>query len=79
MHTRSLHPAVQTCQQKTPDPFSPTTPFLRLFSTLVLLIPERAVRRGIERMEDALRAGPIRRTERYLLLWGTKRAAKSGG
>ena len=36
------------------------------------LIPEPAFQRGIERMETALRAGPIRCVSRYLLLWGRK-------
>ena len=43
----------------------------KAFSAL-LLIPEDAFRRGIERMEQDLRAGPIECVSRYLLLWGTK-------
>ncbi|TEU13059.1 MAG: class I SAM-dependent methyltransferase [Anaerolineales bacterium] len=43
----------------------------KAFSAL-LLIPEDAYRRGIERMERDLHAGPIQCVSRYLLLWGTK-------
>jgi len=43
----------------------------KAFSAL-LLIPEDAFRRGIERMEQDLRIGPIQCVSRYLLLWGTK-------
>jgi hypothetical protein len=35
-------------------------------------IPEDAYQRGIARMERDLRAGPIRCTPRYTLLWGYK-------
>ena len=43
----------------------------KAFSAL-LLIPEAAFQRGIERMEQDLRTGPIQCASRYLLLWGTK-------
>ena len=43
----------------------------KAFSSL-LLIPEEAFQRGIERMEQDLRTGPIQCVSRYLLLWGTK-------
>jgi len=43
----------------------------KAFSAL-LLIPETAFQRGIERMEQDLRTGPIQCVSRYLLLWGTK-------
>jgi len=43
----------------------------RAFSAL-LLIPEEAFQRGIDRMEQDLRTGPIQCVPRYLLLWGTK-------
>jgi len=43
----------------------------KAFSSL-LLIPEAAFQRGIERMERDLRTGPIQCVSRYLLLWGTK-------
>jgi SAM-dependent methyltransferase len=43
----------------------------RTFSALHL-IPEDAFRRGIERMERDLCAGPILCVSRYVLLWGTK-------
>jgi SAM-dependent methyltransferase len=43
----------------------------KAFSAL-LLIPEDAFRRGIERMEQDLRIGPIQCVSRYLLLWGAK-------
>jgi SAM-dependent methyltransferase len=36
------------------------------------LIPAEAVERGIQRMEQDLRAGAIPCASRYLLLWGTK-------
>ena len=36
------------------------------------LIPTEAVERGIQRMEQDLRAGAIPCVSRYLLLWGTK-------
>ncbi|UCD56746.1 MAG: class I SAM-dependent methyltransferase [Candidatus Hydrogenedentota bacterium] len=35
-------------------------------------IPEEAFQRGIGRMEEDLRAGPIRCVSHYLLIWGTK-------
>ncbi len=38
----------------------------------LLLIPEEAFQRGIERMERDLSTGPIQCVSRYLLLWGTK-------
>jgi len=43
----------------------------KAFSAL-LLIPEAAFQRGIERMEQDLRTGPIQCVSRYLLLWGAK-------
>ena len=43
----------------------------KAFSSL-LLIPEDAFQRGIERMEQDLSTGPIQCVPRYLLLWGTK-------
>ena len=43
----------------------------KAFSSL-LFIPEEAFQRGIERMEQDLRAGPIQCVPRYLLLWGRK-------
>jgi SAM-dependent methyltransferase len=43
----------------------------KAFSAL-LLIPEAAFQRGIGRMEQDLRTGPIQCVSRYLLLWGTK-------
>ncbi|MBI3998018.1 MAG: methyltransferase domain-containing protein [Armatimonadetes bacterium] len=43
----------------------------RVFSVLHL-IPEAAFQRGLARMEDDLRRGPIRGLSRYLLLWGRK-------
>ena len=43
----------------------------KAFSSL-LLIPEEAFQRGIERMEQDLRTRPIQCVSRYLLLWGTK-------
>jgi ubiquinone/menaquinone biosynthesis C-methylase UbiE len=36
------------------------------------LIPTEAFERGLQRMEQDLRAGPIPCVSRYLLLWGTK-------
>lgn len=36
------------------------------------LIPTESFERGIQRMEQDLRAGPIPCVSRYLLLWGTK-------
>jgi hypothetical protein len=36
------------------------------------LIPAEAFERGLRRMEQDLRAGPIPCVSRYLLLWGTK-------
>jgi ubiquinone/menaquinone biosynthesis C-methylase UbiE len=46
----------------------------RAFSSLHL-IAEEAWRCGLERMEEDLRAGPVPCVSRYVLLWGTKRAA----
>lgn len=43
----------------------------KVFSSLHM-IPEKAFRRGIERMARDLRDGPISFVERYLLLWGDK-------
>jgi ubiquinone/menaquinone biosynthesis C-methylase UbiE len=43
----------------------------KAFSSL-LFIPEAAFQRGIKRMEQDLRAGPIQCVSRYLLLWGIK-------
>jgi ubiquinone/menaquinone biosynthesis C-methylase UbiE len=43
----------------------------RAFSSLHLISSE-AFDRGIRRMEVDLRAGPIRRISRYLLLWGVR-------
>lgn len=43
----------------------------RAFSCLHL-IPEEAFRRGIDRMEQELRLGPIQCVSRYLLLWGRR-------
>jgi SAM-dependent methyltransferase len=43
----------------------------KAFSSLHL-IPEEAFQRGIERMEEDLRIGPIPGVSRYLLLWGTR-------
>ncbi len=43
----------------------------KAFSAL-LLIPEAAFQRGIERMEQDLRTGRIQCVSRYLLLWGAK-------
>jgi SAM-dependent methyltransferase len=43
----------------------------KAFSSLHL-IPEGAFRRGMERMERDLRAGPIPCVSRYVLLWGRK-------
>jgi ubiquinone/menaquinone biosynthesis C-methylase UbiE len=43
----------------------------KAFSAL-LFIPEAAFQRGIERMEQDLRTGPIQCVSRYLLLWGAK-------
>ena len=43
----------------------------KAFSVLHL-IPDEAFLRGIERMEQDLRAGSIPGVSRYLLLWGTK-------
>jgi ubiquinone/menaquinone biosynthesis C-methylase UbiE len=43
----------------------------KAFSCLHLISPE-AFDRGIRRMEQDLRAGPIRVVSSYLLLWGTK-------
>ncbi len=43
----------------------------KAFSSLYL-IPEEAFQKGIERMEQDLKRGPIRCVSRYLLLWGTK-------
>jgi SAM-dependent methyltransferase len=43
----------------------------KAFSSLHL-IPSEAFERGIRRMEQDLRAGPIPCVSRYLLLWGTK-------
>ena len=36
------------------------------------LIPAPAFERGIQQMEESLRAGPITAVSRYLLLWGVK-------
>lgn len=43
----------------------------KAFSSLHL-IPVEAFERGLQRMEQDLRAGPIPCVSRYLLLWGTK-------
>ncbi len=43
----------------------------RAYSALHLL-PEEAFQRGIARMEEDLRHGPIQRISRYVLVWGTK-------
>jgi SAM-dependent methyltransferase len=43
----------------------------KAFSSL-LLVPEAAFQRGMERMERDLRTGPIQGVSRYLLLWGTR-------
>jgi ubiquinone/menaquinone biosynthesis C-methylase UbiE len=43
----------------------------KAFSSL-LFIPEAAFQRGIGRMEQDLRIGPIQCVSRYLLLWGIK-------
>ncbi len=43
----------------------------KAFSVLHL-ISEEAFRKGLQRMEQALRAGPIPCVWRYVLLWGTK-------
>jgi hypothetical protein len=43
----------------------------RVFSSL-RLIPEDAFQRGLARMDEDLRAGPIRCVSYYLLLWGTR-------
>lgn len=43
----------------------------KAFSALHL-ISEDAFRRGVERMEQDLRSGPIECVSRYVLLWGTK-------
>jgi len=43
----------------------------KAFSSLHL-IPEEALRRGIERMERDLHAGPIACVSRYVLLWGIR-------
>jgi len=45
----------------------------RAFSSLHL-IGEEAWRRGLQKMERHLQAGPIRCVSHYVLLWGTKRA-----
>ena len=45
----------------------------KAFSSLHL-IPENAWRRGLQRMEEDLRAGPIECTAYYTVLWGTKPA-----
>jgi ubiquinone/menaquinone biosynthesis C-methylase UbiE len=39
------------------------------------LVPEAAFRRGIERMEQDLLAGPILCVPRYVLIWGTRQRA----
>ena len=43
----------------------------KVYSSLQLN-PEAAFRRGIQRLETDLRAGPISCVSRYLLIWGTK-------
>jgi ubiquinone/menaquinone biosynthesis C-methylase UbiE len=43
----------------------------KAFSSLHL-IPEEALKRGVQRMEQDLCHGPIPGVARYLLLWGTK-------
>ena len=43
----------------------------KAFSCLLLISPE-AFGRGIQRMEQDLRAGPIQCVSRYLMLWGVK-------
>jgi SAM-dependent methyltransferase len=47
----------------------------RAFSALHL-IPEEAFRRGMRRLEQDLRAGPIPCVSRYTLLWGTKKPGR---
>lgn len=41
----------------------------------VLLISDEAFRRGIARMEEDLRVGPIAWVPRYCLVWGSKSVA----
>lgn len=48
----------------------------KAFSSL-LLIPEEVFQKGIGRMEQDLRNGPIQCVPRYLLLWGTKPFGKA--
>ena len=50
----------------------------KAFSSLHL-IPEEAWRRGLERMEEDLRSGPIPCVSRYALIWGTKQANSRSG
>jgi len=47
----------------------------KVFSSL-LYISDEAFRRGLARLENDLRRGPVRCTSRYLLLWGTKQNRK---
>ena len=46
----------------------------KVFSALQQ-IPEVAFRRGLQRLERDLRAGPISCVSRYLLIWGTEALA----
>lgn len=48
----------------------------KAFSSLHL-IPDEAFERGLRRMEDDLRAGPIAGVARYALVWGRRRIAGS--
>lgn len=43
------------------------------------LIPDDAFRRGIARMEDDVRVGPIAWVSRYCIVWGLKPLAAQGG
>jgi SAM-dependent methyltransferase len=59
-------------QVEFPFPLGDIGPYRdRAFSCL-RLIPEDAWRRGLERLERDLRAGPIPCVSRYLLLWGSR-------
>ncbi len=71
MHQAGFH---ETAERMVELPYQLTDarPFLDKAFSALHLISEDAFQRGIERMEEDLRAGPIECVSRYVLLWGTK-------
>jgi hypothetical protein len=53
-------------------PLTDLGPFRAKAFSCLHLIPEVAYRRGLERLERDVQAGPISAVSRYLLLWGRK-------